>query len=130
MLHVFMGLMRCLLNQLVIESKHDDKFMKALQQAFTNMDIKLPEKSSKDPSKKFTFEEQIKKARFQRTDFMNILEQRHTLLKALKECKRSEQDQEEVCINSLAHNYNRLNKYGKSLPNYTYCLYLYQRRSE
>ena len=83
MLHVFMALMRLLLGMLVEECKRDVDLMVLIQNALISMGLKLPETSKKDTSKKLTLEEKIKKARFQRTDFITIANNKDKLFEAI-----------------------------------------------
>lgn len=84
-LHLSMAITRTLLKLLVKDTKLNSKLANELQVRLESkqIGIKLPKNSSKNADKKYTFEEQIEKARLQRPELLRILEQQEYLLDAL-----------------------------------------------
>jgi hypothetical protein len=88
------GMMRLLLKMLISENKYNEKVLTELEKALQDIGLKLPGSSQKNPSKKYTIEDKIRKARFQRTDFIKILENQEKILEILNFSNYEKQKEE------------------------------------
>ncbi|KAL6070879.1 unconventional myosin-VIIb-like [Balamuthia mandrillaris] len=75
MLHCFMGVMHKLLELLMEQAPNDSPLAEGFEKCFETLKMKLP-KETKKKKKVKTLEQRVKKARFGRSDYLRILEQR------------------------------------------------------
>jgi hypothetical protein len=109
MMHCQMGITKKLTQLLAEETIENPDLAEKWEIVFENIGIKLISKSTKEKGRERTFIERIKKSRFNRTDYLHIIENYQRFLAPLKEKATS--------VNSKKKKWKKLKKYGSYIIN-------------